>query len=275
MEQLHPDAERLAEYADRTLDAAAIAAVEAHLAECADCRLVLSGTVELLGDEERTGHDRPRVVPFVRRRAVLGAAAALAAAAVLVIAIWTVRPDRTEFDDLVAAVATETVRPLEGRLVGFPHAPAPAVTRAPNGPDLSPAVRIAAAAIERQARQEGTAVTGRQLGVAYAVVGDLENAVNTLEQAAAQSDATALSDLSAVYLRRGRVTDRQEDYEKARVAAERAMAADPSRREACFNHALALERLARVPEADTAWRRCLSTESDPVWAAEIRSHLDR
>jgi len=275
--QPHPDAEQLAEYADRKLAASSRASIEAHLAECADCRAVLSGAMDLLTEEARIGHpDQARVLPFRRRRALLGAAAVLAAAAAVVIAIRTPQSDPSGLGDLVAAVAMETVRPLEGRLVGFPYAPAPVATRAGDRPDVSPAIRIAAAAMEREAQRQDTPVTDGRLGVAYAVVGELENAVTRLERAATgMNAASALSDLSAVYLRRGRVTNRSDDYEKARVAAERAVAADPSLREACFNHALALEYLGRPSQAHTAWQRCLTMESDPVWASEIRDHLAR
>jgi tetratricopeptide (TPR) repeat protein len=277
--QPHPDAEQLAEYADRRLDGVARASIEQHLSECEECRLVLSGTVELLAEEQRT---RPQVGPrsrpvlLRRRRTLLGAAAGLAAAAALVIAVQMAGRDRpsTEFRDLVAAVAMETARPLEGRLAGFPHAPPPEVTRALNNRELSPAIRIAAAAVERQVRRDGATAARGELGVAYAVVGDLENAVTVLESASTGPDAArALSDLSAVYLKRGRATNSPEDFERARVAGDRALAAMPSSSEACFNHALALEYLSRAQEAQTAWRRCLATEPDPAWSAEIRAHL--
>jgi tetratricopeptide (TPR) repeat protein len=277
--QPHPDAEQLAEYADRRLDAVARAAIEQHLAECGECRHVLAGTVELLADERRTrpqASPRSRLTLVRRRRTLVAAAAGLAAAAALVFAIRTPPSGRTsgEFRDLVAAVASETTRPLEGRLVGFPPAPPPEVTRARSDREIAPAIRIAAAAVERQVRRDGAETSRAELGVAYAVVGDLENAVKVLESAATGPDAaSALSDLAAVYLRRGRATNRPEDYELARDAAQRALAAMPSSPEACFNHALALEYLSRGEDAQVAWRRCLSIESDAVWSAEIRTHL--
>lgn len=47
-----PDAERLAEYADGLLDAAARAAIEAHLVTCADCRFAVVETMAFLGGAE-------------------------------------------------------------------------------------------------------------------------------------------------------------------------------------------------------------------------------
>ena len=47
-ERRHPEAERLAEYADGVLDAESRAEVDQHLADCADCRAVVMETMAFL-----------------------------------------------------------------------------------------------------------------------------------------------------------------------------------------------------------------------------------
>jgi tetratricopeptide (TPR) repeat protein len=113
------------------------------------------------------------------------------------------------------------------------------------------------------------------MGVAHAVVGELDAAVADLERAVEDepTNVTWLTDLSAVYIARGRRDSRSADYEAAVVAAGRALGADASLPAACFNRALALEALARGGEARTMWERCLTIEDDSQWAAEIRTHL--
>src|SRR5258705_7669182 len=93
----HPDAERLAEYADGVLQADVRADVERHLAACADCRAVLAETMAFIAAEyareadhakELTaapGESAARVVPFRSRRWLPPVALGLAAAAALVL----------------------------------------------------------------------------------------------------------------------------------------------------------------------------------------------
>ena len=71
----HPDAERLAEYADGVLDAEARAAVEQHLADCAECRAIVMETMAFLdGNPAIAASTPPRVIPFATRRRVTAAA---------------------------------------------------------------------------------------------------------------------------------------------------------------------------------------------------------
>jgi hypothetical protein len=61
----HPDAERLAEYADGLLAAGARDAIERHLAACDDCRSVVTDTIVFL--QPRSGTAIGRVVRAVVR----------------------------------------------------------------------------------------------------------------------------------------------------------------------------------------------------------------
>src|SRR5262245_25956134 len=113
----HPDAERIAEYIDGVLTAGDRADVERHLADCADCRELVSDTMALVAAETKRADLRSRVLPFIRdTRWVRGAAASLAAAAILVVAIRIVHPEwlgfgprsyRPELQALSAALAKE------------------------------------------------------------------------------------------------------------------------------------------------------------------------
>src|SRR5471032_3413260 len=90
----HPDAERLAEYADGVLEVEARAEVERHLADCADCRAVVMETMAFLEHNRPTieGETAHTVIPFRGRRWVTGVAIGLAAAAALVLAVRVVQP---------------------------------------------------------------------------------------------------------------------------------------------------------------------------------------
>ena len=271
----HPDAEDLALFVEGRMPASARSAIESHLAACSDCRDVIFDARQMLEEEGRA-----RVLTMPRRRWGYAAAAGLAAAAGVALAVLLAGPDvwpwrsAGSLDALVAAVANEPVRPLEGRLTGgFRHLPPPAATRGAEQQEPSPDVRIAAARVE-QAADAGDASDAAR-GISYAVLGRLDEAVAALERAVQGNpkDARAQSDLSAVYLARSRRTGASEDAARALAAADRALAVDPGMQEGCFNRALALEQLSRIDDARKTWPECLRRENDADWAAEIRTHI--
>ena len=288
----HPDAEQLAEYADGVLGADVRADVEKHLVDCADCRAVLAETMafvvaERVGGQTSGAASGARVLRFRSRRWVTGAAAGLAAAAALVMVVRLARPDlvdqmfgarrdRPELQELIAAVASEPTRPVEGRLTGgFKYAPPPSPTRGPGDRDVSPDVRIAAAKIEKLARADDTPQHRAALGLAYLALGDLDKAVEALEDAAQQDPGNAQfqSDLAAAYLARARWRDRAEDWARALAAADRAIKADPRRAEAYFNRALALEGLHLTDQALDAWTAYQSLEPATPWSRESATRM--
>jgi tetratricopeptide (TPR) repeat protein len=276
----HPDAEELAVYAEGRLPGAAATAVEAHLAICAECRDVVIDASADVADGRETGAVPPAapVLPFRRRKVVIGVTAGLATAAAVLLAAWltTGSSVSASLDGLVAVVNEEPTRALEGRLAGFRYAPTATVTRGAATAAAAPDVWIAAATVEKAAAGKSDAASLAATGLAHAVVGELDAAIAGLERAAAADANSALyySDLSAVYLGRGRRDSRPADYEAALAAADRALAIDTSSPAACFNRALALDALARRDEAAAAWERCLVLEHDGAWAAEIRARLD-
>lgn len=200
------------------------------------------------------------------------------AAAVVVLVVLTGGPsqwfgprsDRPELRDLVAALATEPARPVEGRLTGgFAYAPPPTLLRGPMD-QASPRVRIAEAKLEEAARAYDTSETQAALAVGYIAVGELDRAVDALEEAVKQkpTDAPFQSDLAAAYLARAKWRDRADDWPRALAAAERAIKADPKLAEAHFNRALALEGLHLDDEAADAWTAYQAVERSPQWLQE-------
>jgi tetratricopeptide (TPR) repeat protein len=287
LDERHPDAERLAEYADDVLDADARAEVERHLADCAECRAVVMETLAFLHSPANTTNvPASRVVPFRARRRVTAVAVGLAAAAALVLAIRVARPewvgglfgsrgDRPELQELIAAVANEPTRLVEGRLSGgFKYGPPPSPTRGPGDREVSPDVRIAAAQIEKQAGARDTPASIAAVGVASLILGDRERAIGLLEDAIgrAPDSPTYLVDLAAAYAARAAASGAADDWVKALSAADRARRIDPARPEACFNRALALEGLHLTEQALQGWAECQMLDTG-LWATEIGTHI--
>lgn len=266
----HPDAETLAAYVDRKLMNAARETVERHASECEDCRGILADTTTIV---EKEGGPALHWGSSFRWPVVTGVAAGLAAAAVLVITYPRLSggPGRTaELEALIAASVAEPTRAVEGRLSGFPYAPAAPVTRGSGQTDLSPDIRIAVARIESAATADRSARALWALGVGHLVSRDVDTAITALEEAARldAGNAELQSDLSAAHLARGR----QDDLERALAAADRALTLQAGLAEALFNRAVALEALRR-PEAAAAWRAVAGREAGTPWAKEAESRV--
>ena len=288
-ERRHPEAERLAEYADGVLDAESRAEVDQHLADCSDCRAVVMETMAFLdGKPAIPASATPRVVPFRPRRWVRGVTVGLAAAATLVLAVRVVRPewvsglfgpraDRPELQELIAAVAGEPTRPVEGRLSGgFKYGPPPSPARGAGDREASPDVRIAAAKIEKVAAERETPEARAALGAALLVLGDANKGVQTLEAAARMSPDNAFiqNDLTAAYLARFRREGGAQDLAGAISAAGLALKSNPDLIEALFNRALALEMLGSTSAARDAWNAYLKRDASSAWADEARRRLE-
>jgi len=270
---VHLDDERMAEFVEGTLTPGERLVVERHLSVCAECREIVANTTEVLAATEKPAAAAP--LRFPRGRWVMTFAGV--AAATIVLAVWLgggFSGPREAIDALVTAQAGEPVRALEGRLAGFPYAPAPGINRGVATRTPSSEVVAEAAAVETRLGRETRPASQAAVGVAYAVVGSFDAAIEALERAArAEPTARYNSDLAAVYVARGRSTDQRSDYEKAVAAADRALALDARNAEACFNRALGLEMLGTTVEVIASWRRCLEVEPDERWRSEVRQHL--
>ena len=282
-----PDLETIAAYLDGRLDDRERARVTEHLADCEDCYFVMTESAQTASVPASMSEASPeaserrwwKAKPLAWSSATAGALATAAAVWLAVAGGWFASSsDSAALQALVAAVGNE--RPIEARLTGgFAYGPLRGEVRSGDGSpmSLSPDVRIAAAQIEKEASTGRTPQTLRILGVSHLVTGDVGRAVTELEQAVdpAKPDARILSDLSAAYLVQATRNNQPDGIAKALTMADRALKADDRLAEAWFNRALALERLAMVGEARSAWSDYLKVDSRSEWAAEATRHLER
>jgi tetratricopeptide (TPR) repeat protein len=214
---------------------------------------------------------------------VRGVAAGLAAAAILVLAVQIVRPDWLPFgprsgpglQELIAMVAKEPHRPVDGRLRGFKYAPPPSAMRGPGDRITSVDVRIIAATLQKE--MEGKLDRQAELGVVYLVVGQVDEAIAALKRAVQQrpDDPYAQNDLSAAYIARFAQTGQADDARNALEAAQLALQAMPSLREAAFNRALSLDRLQRNAAAAEAWQQYIALGPRDAWTEEAEGRLQQ
>ncbi|MGE4067717.1 MAG: zf-HC2 domain-containing protein, partial [Vicinamibacterales bacterium] len=286
-----PGAESLAAFVDGGLPDAERAELVLHLAECDPCRHLVA---EVLLVQESLG-TAPAPVPAPRPAAVverrprwtfLPQPRTLALAAAVVAALSLVPLTLLEFGaDAIGGrpmrALTGTAAPertVEARVTGgFAYAPLGAPSRAAGDRAVPAPWRLVAAAGEvREDFEDDLTADGRRaVGVAALLVGDFDQAVDALGEAAAAepSDARMLSDYAAALHERARVGGRPDDLPRALDAAERAVAADPSLAEAWFNRALAITDFNLRDQAIEAWEAYLSRDRDSKWADEARAHL--
>lgn len=204
---------------------------------------------------------------------------AIRSAALVAVALALACAERKprSLDELLAAAAAESPRPIEGRLsssrrhVAYESteaaipAPLPAVLDPPEPKrrlrgassfalDLDPADRHTAALIALYRRHP-------------------EKAVGTLERLVeAAPAADTLSDLAATYLALA-AKEQPWLHLDAIEAAQRAVDLDSSSAWAAFNLALSLERLFLYHQAEKAWTRYLEIETDLAWREDAEAHL--
>jgi hypothetical protein len=261
-----------------------------HLESCDDCREIVATVVAAEGVLQDAAVPElvaapPRPAPpqawWLRRPAVLGSAAVLAAAAILAIRLTSdATPDGfasadDPWTEIAAVVGRE--RTLEARLSRLPaRVPLASPTRAANGrPDAFRMRALAAQFAEaaRNAPDGSPARTSAQhaAGVAELLSGETGEAIRTLEtaiDASATPDirAALLADLSAAHAAEGQ-------WQASLDAARRSLDVQPTPA-AAFNEALALERLGRTGEAAAAWRAIADDVTlDPAWRDEARRHV--
>ena len=280
----HPDAERLAEYAEWTLAADARAEVERHLAECGYCRAVVMETVAFVEESPANAEHAPAatMIPFRSRRWLTGVAAGLAAAAAILLVI-RLQPTLllfrgTSVDPRVVALvdAVGDQRTVEARLTGgFRYGPLHSTTRGSGRPSDNLSLLAASGRLQKAAAADRTPTNLHPWGVAQLLLGQHDEAVSSLEEAAAASPSDALiqTDLSAAYLARFSALGRADDLPKALDAASRARDLTPGLPEALFAYALALEDLHLVDRSREAWRAYLAKDATSGWADEARRRL--
>lgn len=233
------------------------------------------------GTSATSPDQRPRVLPFYRKRGLMtGAAAALAAAAALVLTVgpppglWQpLGVSRSRLEPLVAAVGQE--RYLEGRLTGgFQYGPLRSATRGTESTTPNLSLLAAAGALQQESRARPTAHNLHAWGVAQVLLGYYDDGVRALHLALADAPDTpqVMADLAAALIARGDAQSTAYDYPRALTAAEQALAHEPALKEAAFNRALALDRLGLRREARNAWQQVIAMTTDEsdddAWVAE-------
>jgi tetratricopeptide (TPR) repeat protein len=145
------------------------------------------------------------------------------------------------------------------------------------GPGTLPAeAREHAARLERLAGESREPDHLHALGVARLVQGQVNEAVEALQQAVDRSDAPALDhrlDLAAALLERSRRDDEPFDATRALDQLALMTLSAPATPASQFNTALALTLLRQDARAAEAWRAYLQLDSTSPWADEARDRL--
>ena len=277
------DPETIAAYLDRRLDPAERVRVEEHLADCEECRTLLSETALFLEADAASGaapaSSAAAASPVRSRRTpwMIGLAAAAAVAALTPFVLQQVRPTpESALEELDRALAGK--RYVEGRLLGFEYGTFVSATRGPQ-----PARGLVARGRCRRQGGGRYAASDRPRGSRpwehpnspWAASRRRSRAWRTRPRWSPRTRAFRV-DLAAAYLARMGLGDDPDTLHKARTAAAAAVAFDPSSREAAFNYALAIEALL-APE-DALRARGTSTSSSIAssqWTARSTSSSRR
>lgn len=277
-----PDPETLAAFVDGSLATAEKMRVEIHAGECETCYFVVEG-VSAWKDESaslvtRIGRPGLRMVAGWVGTLVGGMALLWLASEGLERARSPAeRPAEEVRDEVDLASVVGAERLLTARLTGgFDYAPQPPLVRGARSGEESWALYEAASRLRRAVERSPTPEALERLGGAYLLLGDHDEAIQTLEEAAREAPGHAgiRSDLAAAFHERASA-GKADDFLAAFGAADEAVVLEPSLEEALFNRALALESLHLRQLAREAWRRFLETDPAPGWASEGRDRLTR
>ena len=268
------DAEALAAYVDGRVSPQERARIEEILARDEESYAWLLDTLRAQGPGEAV-----RITPQTRRWVWI--AGGLAAAATLALTLRVGLPSflsqGNESQQLVAALveAVGDERYVEGRLTGgFPYGPLRAVPRTGGSQGSSNLALLGAAtALQEAAKTRPTPAILHRWGVAQLLLGNWDDGVRSLEEAARDdpSNAELLSDLGAAYVALARLDDSAAYWARALEWSERALHLDPPPVEARFNRALALEGLGLGAQAIAAWEAYLEADADSEWSADARA----
>lgn len=254
----------LAAFMERGLDVRTREEIVRHAAVCAECVTVIAESSRYL---ENT-------LPFRRnqKRWWLAAAAVLTIT-VLPYFIWRTQRGGDPMEDVRRIAGSNSTRPVEGRLTGFPHRAY--VSR--RSASLEHSSDISLRAVEARLRNRTNAESLHALGALALLRGDESRAVTLLlaTAGAARTDPSYWSDLSAAQTALGAATGRVEAFQAALSSADRALALEPDLAPAHFNRAIAAEHLGRTAQAEADYRRALVLDPSSPWSEEIRERIQR
>jgi CHAT domain-containing protein len=257
----HPGAETMAAFLDGTLPHDEIAALSEHLGGCSECRTVVAETARF--EREEVTRDRFRRAWW------------LAAAAVLATALFLI-PTRDPITRLIKSAPADH-RLLAPRLAGFPWArlqPPSRGTSAPDPADLK--LTGTAGEVLEKTRDATDAEARHATGVAYLLIGQANESVDALENAAQASEEwQPWNDLAAARYAAATGGKRPSQLPQALADADRALRLSPKAPEALFNRALILEAMGLQDAARNAWQQYLAVDPASEWSNEAREHLRR
>lgn len=269
MDHACPEADILAAFAEGTLPPERRVEVERHVADCAECPMVIGDVVRFLAESEDRVYDHPK--PLMAYGRWWFVAAAIAAICIPI----AIRQTMTSQDPLreVRRIAVgQAERLYEGRLYGLPHAR----FRSPRGGEHGSVPIELRAEGERLARRGNNAEVLHARALAALLSANPREAARLLNGAIqlAPNDTAIWNDLAVAEIARAGLGDDIAAI-SALNAAEHAIALAPSIPDTHYNRALALEQLGRDSEAEDAYRQALAHERSDAWRAEIRGRLQR
>jgi CHAT domain-containing protein len=261
-------------YVGRKLSSEESEAFEEHYFGCDRCWAEVKAATEVraaLAPE----HAAAKVIPLPASKTnwrLLAIAASVAVAVLAGLLVARRGTGKTSVETVVAAAGSR--RTTEARLAGpFPHAEVEPVTR--GSADSKPwRLQKALEDAQREVESHPSAEAWRAVGVAQLLLGNHDQAVDTLKKAAEKypNDAKVHSDLAAAYFSRFEALGQATDLETGYEAAAQAVKLDPKLLEARFNKALILERLGHNSAAAEEWNQYLKLERDKGWAGEADRH---
>ena len=286
-----PDSALLAAFLDGTLADYERRAVVTHLAECPQCRAVALTVVEfhevqaldeLWEPEPTTAPPAPlveqRSARWSREKTRAPAlAAAVVVAATVAASIFLIPPRSAERAVSALIDAAEGHRGFEARVSGFAYAPPPNQVRS-TSPNSAPYGLVTVASRVRDTYDTDYTVPSRRAaGVAALLIGELDDAITSLEIAVAAEprDAGLVNDLAAAYFERAQRANRPDDLPAALSAVERALQLNESMLEPWFNRALIITALGLRDEARRAWDAYIGRDPASPWSREARQRRAR
>ncbi len=265
----------MAAYLEGRLSQDAAAAVDEHLADCFECRLIAGETSRFAREEGREA--QPERPSRPARTWWLAAAAALVVAVTAALVSLRIREQHNDPRALLAETSARNGRVLEPRLAGFPWS---RLTVSRHGPEIEDRgqrkVRGDAEKVLETVERQSSPEALHTSGVAHLLIGDVDEAVDNLERASRGSaDPRVWNDLAAAYDTAATRGVRPSAYPQALAAADRALQLkrDSAAPEAVFNRALILEHMGLADRARAQWQSYLTLDPISPWSREAADQL--
>src|SRR5947207_14009663 len=217
-----PSDETLAAFIDGRLDEVTRRRVVEHMTTCDECYAVYLAATEM---------QAASAAPPLRRRVMSGsflaATLTMSIAAIVSVALFTpirryLTPHRDPGRELVAAAREQPYRTVEGRLSGgFAWKPLGEIVRDKPADVQKDADKwkllVAGTKAQDAARRNASPENVHAVGVAHLLIGNWDEAINTLKSASDQrsDNADFANDLATAYLARGAFRDHAQDYADA------------------------------------------------------------